>query len=149
MSVTIHGYNEDTDLDHIVETDKEVFLDEAWTAEMFRVSRRAGAHVFVARDRYDGAFAGSAWLESNELINLAVPRRWQGVGVGRLLLEAAIQMARSIGHPQVMLDVAPNNTGPMQLYISRGFMPVAHRPDYYGPGKPSIRMALRLRRVPL
>ena len=52
---------------------------------------------------------------------LAVLPDYQGMGIGRGLLRAALQLGRSIGYPNAMLCVNAENEKAVELYLKEGF----------------------------
>lgn len=84
----------------------------------------------------DGAVRGVLTLTARswgvvEITNLAVEAAWQGRGLGRRLLQAAIDSARSAG--ALRLDIATGNSSLAQLglYQRMGFRIAAVEPDYF------------------
>jgi GNAT superfamily N-acetyltransferase len=67
-----------------------------------------------------------AWLE-----DLFVEEASRGEGYGRMLVEAAVERARSRGCDRIQLDVNQANTGAAKLYESCGFRPI-HNPQKWG-----------------
>lgn len=67
-----------------------------------------------------------AWLE-----DLFVEERARGGGQGRMLVEAAVERARSRGCDRIQLDVNRANEPAVALYESCGFRPV-HNPQKWG-----------------
>lgn len=66
-----------------------------------------------------------------EITNLAVDEAWQGQGLGKRLLAAAIDAARAAG--ALRLDIATGNSSLAQLglYQRMGFRICAVEPDYF------------------
>ena len=71
--------------------------------------RDAGLNRFTARDGVAGLY--SMWVDPG------VRRR----GVGRLLVEAVVDEARSRGHGSLLLEVVQSNVGAIRLYEQCGF----------------------------
>ena len=67
-----------------------------------------------------------AWLE-----DLFVDESARGKGYGRMLVEAAVERARSRGCERIQLDVNEANAAAVALYESCGFRPI-HNPDKWG-----------------
>jgi len=65
------------------------------------------------------------------LLNLCVHPDFRQRGLGRLLLDHAIDHARGLDCLVMFLEVRPSNPGAMQLYQRRGFESVGQRPAYY------------------
>ena len=53
-----------------------------------------------------------------------VERAWRGKGVGRVVLERLIELAREHGFHKMVLSAFPTNTGGMALYEKLGFRTV-------------------------
>lgn len=86
-----------------------------------------------------------AWfvLDEGEIGNLAVADAARRRGVGRSLLDAALEGARARGVATVYLEVRDSNAAARALYATRGFEVVARRPRYY---RRPVEDALVLRR---
>jgi ribosomal protein S18 acetylase RimI-like enzyme len=70
--------------------------------------------------------------ERGEIKRLWVRDAYKGLGLGRTLLEAAIQEARAIGYHHVLLDTLPKMEAALHLYESMGFRetwPYTHNPE--------------------
>ena len=86
----------------------------------------------------DEAIIGMAFvrLEEWELLSIASEVAWlhdifideagRGKGGGKLLLDAAIQAAKSLGSTRLMLHVAPQNKLGQEVFKSAGFELVMH-----------------------
>ena len=63
------------------------------------------------------------WDEGFQIpsLGICVHPAWQGFGVGRLLMQAAICVARLRRSPAVRLKVYPDNLRAIELYRSLGF----------------------------
>ena len=59
-----------------------------------------------------------------ELKRMYVKRDWRGLGVGRLLCEAALRSAGELGYTSVRLDTLPTMDAAVQLYKSLGFVDI-------------------------
>ena len=70
-----------------------------------------------------------AWLE-----DLFVEESARGEGYGRMLVEAAVERARSRGCGRIQLDVNEANEAALALYESCGFRPI-HNPEKWGEAK--------------
>ena len=71
----------------------------------------ASLNRFNPRDAYDHVADFSVYVE----------RAWRGKGVGRLLLERLIELARSIGYHKMALAALAHNKAGFALYSSAGF----------------------------
>lgn len=92
-----------------------------------------------------GFFAG--WIVEDELHvnNVASHQDYRRIGIGRSLMEAAIDEARRRGVVQVILEVRASNESAQLLYRSLGFGFVGRRRDYYRvPIEDALVMKLKL-----
>ena len=92
-----------------------------------------------------GFFAG--WIIEDELHvnNVASHRDYRRIGIGKSLMEAAIDEARRRGVVQVILEVRASNEAAQLLYRDLGFGFVGRRRDYYRlPTEDALVMKLKL-----
>lgn len=72
-----------------------------------------------------------------EVLTVGVRPEARGAGVGRRLLDAALDAARLEGAEMVFLEVSEDNLAARRLYAGCGFAEVGRRPAYYHrPGHP-------------
>lgn len=69
--------------------------------------------------------------DEGEILNLVVRERFRRNGIGRRLVDAALDVARRAGAMAVFLEVAATNAAGRALYESVGFRKVGNRADYY------------------
>jgi ribosomal-protein-alanine N-acetyltransferase len=83
------------------------------------------------------------------IANVAVCPDARRAGLGRGLLEMAIQRARAFGLDGCVLDVRESNVEAQMLYRRLGFEAIGKRPGYYQhPAEDSVAMRLMFRDVP-
>jgi ribosomal-protein-alanine N-acetyltransferase len=93
-----------------------------------------------------GFFAG--WIVEDELHvnNVASHQDYRRIGVGRSLMEAAIDEAGRRGVAHVILEVRASNEAAQLLYRDLGFGFVGRRRDYYRmPTEDALVMKLKFR----
>jgi len=93
-----------------------------------------------------GFFAG--WIVEDELHvnNVAAHRDYRRMGVGRSLMEAAVDEARRRGVSEVLLEVRASNEGAQRMYRNLGFSFVGRRRDYYRlPTEDALVMKLKFK----
>jgi len=98
----------------------------------------------------DGRIVGYVlfWLVSEEvdIHNIAVHPDFRRQGIGRLLLEQVVAVARRQERLRVTLDVRFSNASAQSLYRSFGFVARGLRKAYYSDnGEDALVMALELR----
>ncbi|MFW6198723.1 MAG: ribosomal protein S18-alanine N-acetyltransferase [Acidobacteriota bacterium] len=92
-----------------------------------------------------GYVIACAGARSVLVANLAVAEGRRRRGLGRRLLDVAVDWARSRGHHRVTLEVRRSNAAAIRLYGDAGFEAVAVRRGYYDdPPEDALTMALDL-----
>ena len=124
-----------SDLDGILEVDRLSF-PSPWTRAMYEEELRQPATSFIIVVRTAAApVAGycSYRVVSDELQinNVAVRPDHRGKGIGRALVEAALDHGRATGVRTALLEVRRSNASAQRLYLSLGFTEVGERPRYY------------------
>ncbi|HSO88447.1 MAG TPA: N-acetyltransferase, partial [Draconibacterium sp.] len=91
---------------------------------------------------------GSATLylyaKTLRIFSIAVLPEMQGQGIGKQLLEYAVDLARSGKIGRITLEVRKSDINVVGFYENAGFKFTAELPDYYMKGENGIRMALQL-----
>lgn len=121
-----------------------------WKEETFRrLLERGRTRLQVAVDpggRVVGYFVLWHVRDEAELANIAVDPEHRGRGVGALLLDRAVALAREAGAGSLFLEVRASNESAAALYRSRGFQVVAVRKKYYdSPTEDALVMLRSLR----
>lgn len=137
---------------------------EAASFDMYRITRARFARMLLHETRpvlvLDGVVMDGAepraplvgyvsvlarrGVAEARLFSIAVSAAARGRGVGRSLLTAAADAARSLGCTSIRLEVAASNDAAIRLYTAAGYVPVHTWPDYYGPGRPGVVYRCRL-----
>jgi ribosomal-protein-alanine N-acetyltransferase len=139
------------DLAAISAIEREAFSDP-WSEASLREATEHPAVYFACARRDDERVAGYvvAWFvaDEGEIANLAVaPSAW-GQGIGRALLDAALQEAEQRDIAAVYLEVRDSNERARRLYRSRGFEEVGRRRGYYRkPAEDAIVLRRTLKQV--
>lgn len=120
------------DLDAVHQVETRAY-DYPWTATIFRDCLRMGYECWVqlATDRVVGHFVLAMGPGEAHVLNLAVHPEWHNRGLGRSLLERALDCAEQLGAESVFLEVRPSNAPAVHLYQGLGFRRVGRRRDYY------------------
>ena len=107
--------------------------EAASRSEAYFASALATDTILVADD--GGAIAGFAQFDDAELHRLYVETALQGRGIGRALLEAALEHPRLAGAERVVLQVWEQNERAVRLYESAGFRRAGTRSFTIGSGE--------------
>lgn len=122
------------DLPELARLEAECFPDP-WTEEGFRELLAApGGLALVAvvpTEGVIGYLVARRILDESEILNLAVAPSWRRHGVGRRLLEAALDDLSGHAVRRVFLEVRESNLAAQRLYGGLGFRPIGQRPNYY------------------
>lgn len=78
-----------------------------------------------------GFLIGRSAGDESEIVNIVVAKNARRQGVGRALLDAAIEAARETGAATQFLEVASDNRAARILYEAGRFRVVGRRPGYY------------------
>ena len=102
-----------------------------------------GDYILLVAEK-DGAICGFvvAWtvLDEGEIATLAVCESARGQGIGRRLLEAALDACQRQGAVEIFLEVRPGNAAARRLYESCGFQIAGVRKHYYKDGDDAMVM---------
>ncbi len=80
-----------------------------------------------------------------EVLTLAVVPSAQGRGLGRRLLQAALDGAAALGAATMFLEVSPDNGRALALYAHAGFVRIGRRPHYYRDGGDALVLRCTLK----
>ena len=140
------------DLDAVLAIERRAFA-KPWSREFFEkelAAAQARCTVGVApaaegrAERIVGYTVCWRILDELHLLNVAVHQGVRGGGLGRSLIEAALDQARRSGARVVYLEVRAGNVSARRLYRRLGFREVGVRRGYYGVGQDAIVMELVL-----
>jgi len=125
--------------------ERELFGEEAWSAEMFW-SELAGPDSYYLVALAGGqpvGYGGLAVTGPDAYIQtVGVDSSAQGSGIGRRLMNALLGEAAARGAETCWLEVRADNEAAQQLYLSLGFTNRGLRRGYYQPsGKDAVVMA--------
>ncbi|MFC1400581.1 MULTISPECIES: ribosomal protein S18-alanine N-acetyltransferase [Streptacidiphilus] len=130
------------DIAPVLELERELFPEDAWSAGMFWSELadtrhpRATRWYTVAEDAA-GAVVGYAGLMavagSGDVQTIASATPYWGSGLGGRLLARLIDQAAAVGCEELLLEVRVDNPRAQRLYERFGFRPIGIRPKYYQP----------------
>jgi ribosomal-protein-alanine N-acetyltransferase len=136
------------DLSAVVAIEQAAFADP-WSARSFQeLLDNRSIYFMCARQAGSATVLGYivAWFVADEgqIANLAVAVDACGQGIGKQLLDKALDEGRARGIEAVYLEVRDSNQRARQLYRSRGFEEVGRRRGYY---RRPVEDAIVLRRT--
>lgn len=121
------------DLDEVCAIEDASF-SVPWSRNSF-AEALADENNFLLVCEADGRVAGYAdtWcvLDEATITNIAVREDLRGKGIGAMLLETALDMAKARDISAVTLEVRKSNEPAIKLYNRFGFEAVGIRPGYY------------------
>jgi tRNA threonylcarbamoyl adenosine modification protein YeaZ/ribosomal-protein-alanine acetyltransferase len=135
------------DLINVHRIEKDSYRDDPWTMAQFKEEMGAKNRFYIVAElgKENGqeivGYAGATVRgESCDILTLTVEERYRRLGIGRELLRRMIDWARTKQVEKVMLEVRTGNNEALPLYLDFGFVEIATRRSYYGPGKDAIIM---------
>ena len=135
------------DLPELVRLEETVFASDPHRfsrRQWRRLIRERPEHLVVAArgERLLGALVLSRRGDGETLrvISLGVDPAARGEGIGRALLDHALEHAGRLGLARIRLEVRRDNEAAIQLYLRAGFREVQRLPSYYGLGEDGLRM---------
>jgi len=120
------------DLDTIMGIEQDTY-HYPWTRGIFRDCLQVGYSCWVYESEAGIEAYGVMSLGAGEahILTLVVYAFSRGKGLGKIMLEHLLQLARSRKVHSVLLEVRPSNKIAIQLYHKLGFNEVGIRPNYY------------------
>ncbi|MBO1518318.1 ribosomal protein S18-alanine N-acetyltransferase [Oceanisphaera sp. DM8] len=94
-----------------------------------------------------GYFIADCVLDESTLMNICVAPKWQGQGLGRLLMKHYLQQCTLRGINQCWLEVRASNIAAQALYAACGYQENGRRRHYYqthSGSEDAVLMALTL-----
>ncbi|MEI8361698.1 MAG: ribosomal protein S18-alanine N-acetyltransferase [Betaproteobacteria bacterium] len=120
------------DLDAIMLIEPQIY-PYPWTRGNFSDSLNSGysAWVLAEREQIIAYALMMMVLDEAHLLNLSVAKSHQKQGLGRLLLEHMLQIAKNHRAANMFLEVRTSNISAIALYENIGFNEMAIRRAYY------------------
>ena len=126
-----------THIPAILEIEKASFKGP-WSEGLFLSElKNRVSNFYVVKDKLDGyRVVGYTifWIVYGEaqILNIAVSPDMRGRGIGRLLLDFAIDKMKERNAFHIFLEVRESNNRAKDMYESSGFTEIAKRKHYYG-----------------
>lgn len=127
-----------TDIDTLVQWEKQLFPDDAWTERTWwseLAGRPQRSYLIAVDDDQAVGYAGlSVTGGTADVMTIGVPPVAQGRGIARVLLDGLLAIATAAGVDAVLLEVREDNAPARRLYERSGFQQISVRRRYYQPG---------------
>lgn len=150
-----------SDFDRVLELERELFGAGAWTYGMLADELAALGRWYVVAEPVVRHAAGAQpvvgyaglWFDGDvaQIMTIGVDPGHQRHGIGRQLLDALIDRARTLRAQAVLLEVRVDNVAALTLYEHNGFERLGVRKRYYQPEDKdayTMRLDLTVEREP-
>lgn len=122
-----------TDIQRLSELEQELFSDP-WTPGMIAgelLENRGINEILFQAGTILGYYFLSMLDDEAELHNIAVPKEFQKLGVGTIILKNIVNRCDANGIERLYLEVRDDNTAAIRLYEKMRFECIGRRPGYY------------------
>lgn len=127
------------DLEELTALDELVFGPDAWSRELidaeYKASTGTQPRTYYRVIEYQHALVGFAGLLFGapyaDLTTIGIHPDHTGQGLGNILLQWAIEQARTLDAQDLLLEVRADNASAQRLYARNGFTHIHTRPRYY------------------
>lgn len=109
-------------------------FDEFWTPSILKSELESGLSKYVVakNDEKIVGFAGVIILPDDvEITNIVTKKQERKKGIGKLLLDKLIEIAKQTEKDNISLEVNEKNIVAINLYKNAGFQEVGIRKKYY------------------
>ncbi|MBQ8280506.1 MAG: ribosomal protein S18-alanine N-acetyltransferase [Roseburia sp.] len=117
----------------VAELEKKIF-SQPWSEQGFVDALSMEQNIFLVAEEegkvcgYIGMYQS---LDEGEITNVAVALEKRNAGIGRMLMQAALEEAEKHGIVQVVLEVRVSNASAIHLYEQCGFVNCGIRKGFY------------------
>lgn len=107
-----------------------------WSYQTFVDCVEVGYECWVLTDEEDVIILGFGLLSYGageaHVLNIAIDNNYQGRGLGKLVMNKLLSIAKDKGVKSSYLEVRQTNTIAISMYEKLGFIEIGRRVDYYG-----------------
>ncbi len=126
------------DVDGVMAVEHDSFLTP-WSRSAFEeelAQNRLARYIVAEENGMIVGYAGT-WLVINEahVTNVAVSSQRRREGIGRMLMQKLMELARENGMESMTLEVRVSNAAARHLYAQMGFVAAGIRKNYYSETK--------------
>lgn len=121
------------DIDQVLEIEYDIY-PFPWTRGNFLDSIQSGYDVWVVRNDAGDVIAYFLLMmlvDDAHLLNITVKRDYQGLGLGKLMLDRVAEIGRNKGMTSILLEVRPSNAHAFEIYQRYGYHMIGRRKGYY------------------
>ncbi|XOQ17377.1 MAG: ribosomal protein S18-alanine N-acetyltransferase [Sporanaerobacter sp.] len=133
MDILVRNMREE-DIDEVLEIERTSFTTP-WSKEAFtlEITKNMLAKYVVAEIEGKVVGYGGIWLiiDEGHVTNIAVHEKYRGLGVGKKIMEALIDICSDRNIVAMTLEVRKTNEIAKSLYTKYGFKEYGIRPGYY------------------
>lgn len=121
-----------SDLDSVMTIEPTIYT-HPWTRGNFKDSLKSGylCYVYESSDEIIGYAVMMMVMDEAHLLNISIAKGYQRKGLGRMLLNELIAIAKNHPAHTMFLEVRPSNKAAIRLYESIGFNEFSVRKGYY------------------
>lgn len=132
------------DLDSVLKLEKDLFLEDAWTEQMFMDEMNqnpyANIYVYELDNEIVGYFDLLVAYENAEIANIGVSKKHQHLGIGTQMMKFIEKLVQESNCENFSLEVRMSNENAIHLYEKFGFEIVSFRKKYYADGEDAYLM---------
>ena len=137
----------------LVALEQEIFPEDPWTSGMIAQELSSGRSVYFGVCVNDDVaapvlcgYAGIALGIDADVMTMGVLPDFRGRGLGRVLMDALMDVAHRWGSERVFLEVRESNAAAISLYENSGFEVVGRTKGYFrNPREDALNMRLIVR----
>ena len=126
---------------------EQTSFPQPWTSVAFRNEfKNPYSRLWVVEERTLVIGYICTWFidDEGQIVNVAVLPAYRRQGIGRFLVQYALQEAKKQGVRSLSLEVRSSNFAAIDLYRSFGFERVAVRKRYYENGEDALLMVCQI-----
>ena len=124
---------EEGDLNQVVTIEEQLF-SMPWTYDGFLSGIRQDGSIFlvaIIEGEVVGYLGMYCSFDEGEITNVGVKKDRWNQGIGRMLMDAALQLANNRNIEHLILEVRKSNEQAISLYKKTGFVEIGLRPGFY------------------
>lgn len=123
-------------------------FDDFWTPSLLKSEIMGNNRKYIVAKQKDKivGFAG-IMLNFNEaeMMNIVTKKSERGKGIGKVLLEKLIEIAKKNHAETIFLEVHKNNQIARKIYENAGFIEIGERKNYYHSTEKAILMSKKMK----